>query len=320
MAGYQIQEYTENMDFKDYLVKDLNLDESKVTYYKTAKAVAFWYKGYLFVVDGEDMEIKCMGGDVIKQYYWSGKLAAVMYEDLMDDGKIVVEVKRKPEYGFLSGYEEKVKVVIHSNELETARCLGYCKNMENAYLSENTKNLNRWTFRNCENLKKIVLPETVTEIGDEAFMKCKNLKKINLPNGLTSLGSGAFNGCSSLEGIGKIPDGITVINGYVFAGCSKLNIMLTENITEIGVNAFMHINLDAFYIPRSVTNIGANAFSYASIKKVYYGGSQTEWDAIEGAGHGNIQMVGAVIYYFSETRPESSGNYWHYVNGSITEW
>ena len=62
-----------------------------------------------------------------------------------------------------------------------------------------------------------------------------------------------------------------VIGNYMFAGCTNLeNIVLPNNITSIGQQAFAGCKLSSIEIPKSVTYIGDRAFWYCnSITSVY---------------------------------------------------
>lgn len=104
-----------------------------------------------------------------------------------------------------------------------------------------------------------VLPEGVTSLAVGAFERCRNLTSIFLPEGVTSIGKEAFNTCDALTSI-RLPDGVTTIGGYAFFGC--------EALTSIT-------------LPNSVEIIGDYAFSgCGSPKKVYYNGSEADWDEI----------------------------------------
>ena len=104
---------------------------------------------------------------------------------------------------------------------------------------------------------------------------------------------GAFEGCKSLENI-TIQDSVTSIGSYAFRGCSIL-----ESIT----------------IPDSVTSIGISAFDGCSkLNHIYYKGTADEWNNINGSS----DISNGTIYYYSETEPITSGNYWHYGVDGIT--
>ena len=136
-----------------------------------------------------------------------------------------------------------------------------------------------------------MIGDSVTTIGNYAFGACRSLTEIVIPDSVTTIGEWAFSGCSSLTEI-VIPDSVTTIVGFAFYYCSSL--------TEI-------------VIPDSVTTIGGYAFYYCSSLTIYceaeseLGGWDSDW---------NYRPV----YWYSESQPTGSGNYWHYVDGVVTKW
>ena len=67
--------------------------------------------------------------------------------------------------------------------------------------------------------------------------------------------------------------------------------------------------------------IGDRAFySCDSLTSVYYKGTAEEWSNISIASY-NTALTNATRYYYSETKPSVSGNYWHYdEQGNIAVW
>ena len=127
----------------------------------------------------------------------------------------------------------------------------------------------------CAQLNNVTIPDTVTVIGKEAFRDCKALMGIRIPENVTSIGAGAFQGCSVLY-----------------------NIVLPETLTEIGANAF---NGDAYLvtvtIKGTVLTVGENAFSgCVALAKVYFGGSQEQWNDLSIAA-GNEPLTKARVKY-----------------------
>lgn len=95
-----------------------------------------------------------------------------------------------------------------------------------------------------------------------------------------------------------------------------------KSVTGISANAFNGASFKNIYLPMSIVKIGANAFENCNnLEKVYYKGSSFDWiNAIsKNLPVGNSALDNATRYYYSESKP-SSGYYWHYVNGVITEW
>ncbi len=202
-----------------------------------------------------------------------------------------------------------------------------------------------WAFSGCDKLTYAVIPNTITSIGIWAFGYCGNLISIEIPDSVTSIGYGAFGRCTSLNSI-EIPNSVTVIDGSMFLDCAKLaSVKLGNFVTTIGYSAFRGCSSLVFIeLPDSVTSIGELAFGVCgsltgvvisnsvtsigeqafvgcrSLTKVYYKGSSTEWDNIT-VNSGNTSLTNATRYYYSESEPTESGNYWHYdENGNVEVW
>ena len=65
-----------------------------------------------------------------------------------------------------------------------------------------------------------------------------------------------------------------------------------------------------YVMPRSVT-------SENNAVNIFYEGTASKWKAVTIASKYTAKSK---IYYYSETRPNASGNYWHYVDGVPTPW
>ena len=66
----------------------------------------------------------------------------------------------------------------------------------------------------------------------------------------------------------------------------------------------------------SVTSIGEYAFYLYSFYSYLYCEASSEpsgWDS-------SWVSSDSYVYYYSETEPTTTGNYWHYVNGVPTIW
>ena len=212
-------------------------------------------------------------------------------------------------------------------------------------------------FVNCKNLKTISIPASIQKIGDRAFSGCRKLTNISIPNdeirignntfkgcpietasvpttlipyipkqklktliitGGTAIGSNALYDCDRLT-IVTIPDSVTSIGDGAFYGCIGLeSITIPDSVTSIGDVAFYSCSgLKSITIPDSVTSIGDSAFySCIGLETVYYKGTAAEWNKISIGYDSNL--TSATRYYYSETKPTESGNYWHYDADGVT--
>ena len=95
----------------------------------------------------------------------------------------------------------------------------------------------------------------------------------------------------------NIPDNILDLEG-VFEYC--------ESLTDI-------------VLPSSVLFLLDDALETSSATNVYYCGTeeQASWIEIE---EPFIETTKLTWYYYSESMPTTSGNFWHYVDGAVTVW
>lgn len=67
--------------------------------------------------------------------------------------------------------------------------------------------------------------------------------------------------------------------------------------------------------------LNKGAFSNCrSLKTVYYKGTAADWGKISISNNNNSSITNTKRYYYSESKPTGSGNYWRYVDGKPTVW
>lgn len=171
-----------------------------------------------------------------------------------------------------------ISVEIPSSVKVIDDCFAYCTNLETVTLHEGLGVIGDDTFKSCEKLKSITLPSTVTEIGKNAFDECKMLEKVTFGKSVTKIGEYCFDKCEKLSRI-EIPDGVTTIEEGVFSDC--------ENLTEI-------------VIPTSVVKITRYAFEDCNnLEKVFYSGTEQEWNNIFFGSNDRFFKNCAVIYNYN---------------------
>ncbi|MBR3864681.1 MAG: leucine-rich repeat protein [Clostridia bacterium] len=160
-------------------------------------------------------------------------------------------------------------------------------------VKEGTLLIGDYAFCYCSSLTSVEIGDSITSIGSYAFNNCTSLTSVEIPNSVTSIGYSAFEDCSSLTSI-EIPAGVTSIGWHAFYGCSSLT---------------------SIVIPSRVTFIDNYAFASCKTLTIYCEASSqpSGWEK-------NWNYSDRPVYWYRETQPTTSGNYWHYVNGVPTKW
>lgn len=158
-------------------------------------------------------------------------------------------------------------------------------------------------FSGC-NFREYSVPEHIVKIGGLTFENNKKLRRIYIPASVETFEKHAFYGCESLEEINieegnksyysidgvlfsrdgtilhypqnkkdfsfTIPNTIKKIGAYAFYKNKNLKqLVLGENIHEIGYRAFTSSHIESINVPANVKRIEKDVFLYTAIKELY---------------------------------------------------
>lgn len=161
------------------------------------------------------------------------------------------------------------------------RAFYYCMGLTNASIGKGVANFGDDVFYYCTGLKTVTISDGVKSIGKKAFYKCTGLTSINIPDSVTSIGEWAFYTCTSLSSI-TIPHGVPSIDARTFSDCTSLiSVTIPYSVTSIGVSAFLGCD---------------------NLEKVYYNGTEEEWEKITISEDGNQPLLNADIV-FAQSNP-----------------
>ena len=82
-------------------------------------------------------------------------------------------------------------------------------------------------------------------------------------------------------------------------------------------------------LPLSVREVSGKAFYLQPLETIYYAGRESDFDFIMFGEDENqdyktieekIEDGQITVYYYSESQPQESGIYWHYVDNFPTIW
>ncbi len=155
------------------------------------------------------------------------------------------------------------------------------------------------------------------EVSDELAYKLSDDGTYYIVTGI-----GTFNGTDLV-----IPNeykGLPVkkIEVGAFSGNESItSVMIGNNVIDVAVVAFACCkNLTSVIIPNNTMLFQMYVFEESySITAVYFCGTSSDWVNVD-IHAGNEPLTDATLYYYSETEPTTSGNFWHWVDNVPTIW
>ena len=181
-------------------------------------------------------------------------------------------------------------------------------NVTSVTFASTMRYIGNYAFRDSD-LTSVVLNEGLEVISFEAFKDCKKLTTLTIPASVKDLGESVFENCFNLiqyknGGAGYIGNWIVTLAG------DPPTVTLEDGANYVDDNVFAGAkSLKVVEMNADMKRIGESAFKGTSVEAVFFRGTQEEWNAIEILG-GNEQLTGAKVYFYSETEPETEGNFW----------
>ena len=192
----------------------------------------------------------------------------------------------------------------------------------------NVDEIGAYAFSYCYKLRRVTL-ENIGRIGEAAFSDDSSLANVDMIGRIDYIGEDAFLTYACVIVGMHIEDvsewcGITFANAAAnplygggelyIGGEAAVNVVIPSTVTNIGAYAFISDSVESVTVHKDVEYIDDAAFDGVSGLIVYYEGSAEDWLAIA------PMSVATETYCYSETQPQSDGDYWRYVGGVPMPW
>lgn len=215
------------------------------------------------------------------------------------------------------------------------------KTIENAILPDGVTVIRRNAFSYCKNLKSVQYPSTIKTVEQYAFRDCNKLKEISADDvavisSVEYEDSSAFGSNLDLVIKGEkitelvIPASVKEIKDYTFRCFSRISSVRFDGAITLGKSCFskktkfVHVNKiemlsgdikESELLNRPTTTL----LIEEDTSKVYCYCNESRWAQL--SDERKAPANGKTVYYYSETQPATSGNYWHFDdNGAVKEW
>ena len=147
-----------------------------------------------------------------------------------------------------------------------------CTNLTNIVIPNSVTRIGDNTFSRCTSLTTITIPDSTTDIGSGAFMGC-GLTSIVIPESVTMIGANVFTDCNQLKTM-TIPYIWPTISGSIYTSFSSYlfggSLAFITTVTLTGGDgiiydySFSYSQFSTIILPENITSIGNNAFEYCS--------------------------------------------------------
>ena len=221
LSKSEIEEYLDEVDFKVYFPKELQMLEAPV---KTKAR-----KTEIIITDRENaLELR------------KAKSKSIIY---VDDGKCLFYIPLK--------YTGKLTVADGTKCFEK-NAFKMRKNITEVLIPESLEEIPEWCFEQCENLEVINIPGSIKTIGFNTFTKCYSLKKIEIAEGVEHIDHCAFRFCDNLKEL-VLPTSVKEVSSWISSCMTNkmdriyvngMNTVITDKHTD-NCTWFVHKNSEA---------------------------------------------------------------------------
>ena len=217
----------------------------------------------------------------IGDYAFSGDV----YNVCLDDAMAYAAVSAEGTYLYTYYAPNLVNIDLTSAESVGAYAFAYCRELVNANLGEEIKNIPEYAFAGCIALQNINLAKVETigdyafmeddllaadlssaeTIGEYAFVNNKNLTSLTLNEKGVDLAEGAFAYAAALANVTNLGKAKN-IGDYAFAYTSIVNIDLSETET-VGTQAFLKEVMTPVTVTlgKDIVSLGDNPFAMCQV-------------------------------------------------------
>ncbi len=167
-----------------------------------------------------------------------------------------------------------------------------CEHMTGIKLPEGLLTVGYGAFFRCSSLEELIFPDSVTRIEhldivdtDSLYRNTSQLKRVVLGDGLTEITYNLFSGCENLTEV-VIGENVTKIGREAFCNTAIKHITIPDSVTDIEYRAFWGCNfLSTVELGSGIQKIDSSAFDSINISEVTYNGNALQWDSIEIKDH-----------------------------------
>ncbi len=233
------------------------------------------------------------------------------------------------EYGL--GYAEFGKVTLGSNITKLGDCWFAYSNVGQLMLEGQITEIGHSAFSYTTGLKDFSIPESVTLINGYAF-RGSDIENVEIKPSTKCIGSNIFDGCKYLKKVVinsqlecndmfkeatieycYVGENCTTLPEYCFVMATIDTIEISDACTKVGKCVFVTAIVNTIIIGKGIKVAEGLSFAFKSVTNIYYKGTLEDYNKIEGlANMPNVEKV----YFYSQSQPTDSGNYWHYDNYS----